>query len=122
MTCKVLSSFKALTDQGEMEVRAGQIINLEKDQAIKLIEEGKIVPTGKTAYKIYSNILQAYLWVVDTDEDMWTLKNEGAAEPVYTVDEVRKLQGIGKEGLKKVHRVKELFEGAKVRDVKPKKR
>ena len=116
-----MTGFKVLTDRGEMEVKAGQIITLAKDQAIKLINEGKIIPAGKAAYKIYSNILQAYLWVVDTDEDMWALKNESATEPIYTSDEVRKLKGISKEGLKRVHKIKELFEDSKVRDVKPRK-
>lgn len=117
MTYRVLTGFKVLTDRGEMEVRAGQIITLAKDQALMLINKGKIIPAEKTAYKIYSNILQAYLWVVDTDEDMWALKSEGAAEPIYTADEVRKLKGISKEGLKQVHRVKEVFEGSKVKGV-----
>ena len=117
MTYRVLTGFKALTDRGEVEVKAGQIITLAKDQALKLLNEGKIIPAEKAAYKIYSNILQAYLWVADTDEDMWALKNEGATEPIYTADEVRKLTGIGKEGLKRVHKVKELFEGSKVRGV-----
>jgi hypothetical protein len=120
MTYRVLTSFKALTDRGEMEVQAGQIITLAKDQALKLINEGKIIPTGKVAYKIYSKILQAYLWVVETDEDVWALKNEGTTDPIYTADEVRKLKGISKEGLKRVHKVKEVFDGSKVKDVQKK--
>lgn len=121
MTYKVLTSFQARTDRGEMEIQAGQIVTLAKDQAIKLINEGKIIPIGKVAYKIYSNILQAYLWVVDTDEDMWALQNEGATEPIYAADEVQKLKGISKEGLRRAHRVKEVFEGSKVRSVRPRK-
>ncbi|MDA8086800.1 MAG: hypothetical protein M0Z75_08890 [Nitrospiraceae bacterium] len=122
MTYRVLTGFKAKTDRGEMEVRAGQIITLAKDQALMLINKGKIIPAEKAAYKIYSNILQAYLWIVDTDEDIWALKNEGTAEPIYTADEVRKLKGISKEGLKQVHSVKEVFEGSKVKDVRPAER
>ena len=121
MTYRVLAGFKALKDQGKIDIQAGQTITLAKDQAIKLINEGKIIPTEKAAYKIYSNILQAYLWVVDTDEDMWALKHEGATEPIYTADEVRKLKDISKKGLKRAHNIKEVFEGSKIRDVKPRK-
>ncbi|MDA8163285.1 MAG: hypothetical protein M0022_10365 [Desulfobacteraceae bacterium] len=118
MKCQVLEPFRVKTSQGEIELLPGQIIALDKDKAIKLLTEGKVIPTNNVAYKIYSNILQAFLWVVDTDEDMWALKNEGASEPIYTADEVRKLKGISKEGLKRVHGVKEVFEGSRVRDVR----
>ncbi|MDA8086633.1 MAG: hypothetical protein M0Z75_08035 [Nitrospiraceae bacterium] len=122
MKCRVLKLFRVKTSQGEIELQPGQIIMLEKSKAIKLLTEGKVIPTNNVAYKIYSNILQAFLWVVDTDEDMWAMRNEGVTEPVYTADEVRKLKGISKEGLKRVHKVKEVFEGSKVRDVQKKNR
>ncbi len=120
MKCQVLKPFRVKTSQGEMELQPGQIIMLEKGKAIKLLTEGKVIPANNVAYKIYSNILQAFLWVVDTDEDMWALRNEGVTEPIYTSDEVRKLKGISKEGLKRVHKVKEVFEGSKVRDMQKK--
>ncbi|MDA8163288.1 MAG: hypothetical protein M0022_10380 [Desulfobacteraceae bacterium] len=122
MKCQVLEPFKVRISQGEIELQPGQIITLDKDKAIKLLKEGKIIPTNNIAYKIYSNILQAFLWVVDTDDDMWALKKEGVTDPIYTADEVRKLKGISKEGLKRVHRVKEVFEGSKVRNMQKKGR
>ena len=118
MKCQVLEPFRVKTSQGEIELLPGQIIALDKDKAIKLLTEGKVIPTNNVAYKIYSNILQAFLWVVDTDDDVWALRREGVTEPIYTADEVRKLKGISKEGLKRVHRVKGVFEGSKVRDVR----
>ena len=122
MKCHVLEPFKVRTSRGEIDLLPGQIITLDKDKAIKLLKEGKIIPTNNIAYKIYSNILQAFLWVVDTDDDMWALKKEGVTDPIYTADEVRKLKGISKEGLKRVHRVKEVFEGSKVRNMQKKGR
>ena len=118
MKCQVLEPFRVKTSQGEIELLPGQIVALDKDKAIKLLNDGKVIPTNNVAYKIYSNILQAFLWVVDTDEDMWALRKEGVRETIYTSDEVRKLKGISKEGLKRVHRAKEVFEGSKVRDVR----
>ena len=61
MTYKVLIKFKAITDRGEMEVQAGQIITLEKEKALGLLNDGKIIPTEKVAYRIYSKILNAFL-------------------------------------------------------------
>jgi hypothetical protein len=121
MTYRVLTKFKALTDRGEMEVQAGQIITLDKKKALRLLSDGKIIPTEKVAYRIYSEILQAFLWVVDTDEDMKTLRDRNITEPIYTADEIRKLKGIDREDLKKVHRVKEVFENSKIEDFQQKK-
>ena len=36
------------------ERKPRQIITLAKDQALKLINKGKIIPAEKAAYKIYS--------------------------------------------------------------------
>ena len=73
-----------------MEVQAGKIITLDKKKALRLLNEGKIIPTEKVAYRIYSEILQAFLqaflWVVDTDEDMKTLRDKSITEPIYTAD------------------------------------
>lgn len=121
MTYKVLTKFKALTDRGEMEVQAGQIITLEREKALMLLGDGKIIPTVKVAYRIYSEILQAFLWVIDTDEDMKTLRDRHITEPIYTTAEIRKLKGIDREDLKKVHRVKEIFENSQVEEVQHKK-
>ena len=121
MKCRVLEPFRVKTSQGEIELQAGQIITLDKDKAIKLLNEGKISLTDNVAYKIYSKTLQAYLWVVDTDEDMCALRKGGDSEPIYTSDEIRTLKGISKEGLKRVHKIKEVFEGSKVRAVRKKK-
>jgi membrane protease subunit (stomatin/prohibitin family) len=119
MTYKVLTNFKALTDRGELEVQAGQIITADKDQAMKLINDGKIIPAEKAAYRVYSEILQAFLWVVDTDEDMKALRGKNVTEPIYTADEIRKLKSTSKEGLKTIHEAKKIFEDSKVEDDEP---
>jgi hypothetical protein len=119
MTYKVLTNFKALTDRGELEVQAGQIITADKDQAMKLINDGKIIPAEKAAYRVYSEILQAFLWVVDTDEDMKALRGKNVTEPIYTADEIRKLKSTSKEGLKTIHEAKQIFEDSKVEDDEP---
>jgi hypothetical protein len=120
MTYKVLSNFKALTDRGEMEIQAGQIITLEREKALRLLSDGKIIPTVKVAYRICSEILEAFLWVVDTDEDMKSLRDRSITEPIYTANEIRKLKGTNKEELKEIHKVKEVFENSKIEEFHPK--
>jgi hypothetical protein len=107
---QVLDSFKAQTSRGEMELQAGQVITLATEKAVKLLNEGKITFAEKAAYKVYSNILQAYLWVVDTDEDMHSLRaSQGITEAIYTADEIKELKKLPKEALKVINRVKEVF-------------
>lgn len=118
MTFRVLQGIELETPEGIIVLSPGQVIRLSKEEAFPLIENGMIVPIWKTYYRIYSGILQAYLWVVETDEDMKALKaTEKVTEPIYSAHEVRKLKGMGKEGLKAVHRAKEIFQDAKVETV-----
>lgn len=118
MRYQVLRPFRVRTSQGERELLPGQIISLPHEKALKLLNEDKITPIEKVAYKLYSEILQDYLWVVADDEDIKALKaSENVTEAIYTADEVRKLKDTDKEGLKAVHRVKEVFEDSKVEEV-----
>ena len=121
MRYQVKKPFRVKTSQGEMELQPGQIITLSREKAIQLLNDGKIIPMERVAYRVYSNILQAFLWVVDTDEDTKALRNKNITEPIYTADEIRKLNGINKEDLKKIHKVKEVFEDSRIEDVQQKK-
>ena len=93
---------------------------VEKVKALYL-QAVAILSPGKVAIKIYSEILQAYLWVVNTDEDMRSLRSKGISEAIYTTDEVEKLKGIDKESLKAIHEVKEIFLDGSVEEVKNRK-
>ncbi|MDA8169513.1 MAG: hypothetical protein M0Z59_07430 [Nitrospiraceae bacterium] len=109
----VLETFQ--TKQGQ--IQAGQLVSLSKDAAIRLINEGKIEPL-KAAIKVYSRILDAYLWVIQNEADRETLR--GISDPVYTADEIDKLhsQKPSPEALRRVHEVKQTFPGAIIREVK----
>lgn len=109
MKCTVIETFKVKTSNGETELQAGQVITLPKEKALKLLNEGKVTPIEKVAYRIYSNILQAYLWVVADNEEMKTLRTEGIQEAVYTHKDISELKKLSKEDLKAIHRVKEVF-------------
>lgn len=110
----VQDNFKAQTKQGAIELQIGQVITLSKEKALKLLGEGKITPVERVAYKVYSEPLQAYLWVVADTEEMTALRSEGITEPVYThkdIAEILKLPGP-KEALKTIHETKKQFENS----------
>ncbi|OGW37450.1 MAG: hypothetical protein A2Y97_00060 [Nitrospirae bacterium RBG_13_39_12] len=118
MRYKVLESFKIKTLKKEMELQAGQVVTLPHDKAIILISEGKITPFDDTAYRVYSENLHAYLWVVEDDKDIDRLREQGIKEAIYTRQEIEKLKDIDKDSLKVIHRVKEVFESSKVVEIK----
>ncbi len=117
MTYQVIESFMVKLAGVETELKTGAVISLPEGKAIPLIETGRIKPIERAAYHVYSEILQGYLWVVETDSDMRSLKAEGITEAIYTGDEIRKLKtsGMDKEGLKVVHNVKQGFDGSQVK-------
>jgi hypothetical protein len=119
MRYQVKKPFRVRTSDGDMELQPGQVITLSRENAVQLISTGKIIPTERVAYRIYSEILQAFLWVVDTDEDMKALRDKNINEPIYTADEIRRLKITSKEGLKTIHEAKQIFEDSKVEDDEP---
>ena len=70
-------------------------------------------------YKIYSRILDNYLWIVATDKELKELVSEGIKETIYTHEEVSRMidEGVSKEGLKTIHKVKKAFPLSSVEDV-----
>ncbi len=64
----------------------------------------------RVAYRIYSETLACFLWVVAEEADMKTLRaTRNITEVIYTDADIQKLRSIDKEVLKAVHRVKEVF-------------
>ena len=118
MTFEVLKEFETETPEGTLMLKEGQKVRLSKEEAMSLIQDGLIQPIEKVVYKVYSEILQAYLWVVDTDQDMHSLRSQDITEAIYTGNEIRKLKGLGKDSLKEIHKVKEVFPESIVDEIK----
>ncbi len=118
MRYKVLKEMDVETPEGIMTLTPEQVINLSKEEAIPLIEDGTITPIEKVAYMVYSEILQAFLWVVETDADMHSLRSKGIAEAIYSHDEIKELRKLSNEDLKEIHRVKETFSESTVEEIK----
>jgi hypothetical protein len=117
MKCHVLEPFKVKTSQGEKELQTGQIITIPRDKAMKLIAEGKITPADLVAYRVFSELLQAYLWVVFDPGDIKALRAQGIIEPAYTGQDIEQLKKFPKAALKTVHAAKEVFPIATVEEV-----
>jgi hypothetical protein len=117
MTFEVLNKFETETPEGIFMLKEGQKVRLSKEEAIPLIQDGLIQPIEKVAYRIYSEILQAYLWVVDTDNDMHSLRTKCIAEAIYTRREIKELKKLPKEDLKEIHKIKEVFPISNIEEI-----
>ncbi len=103
------------TSSGVIELKPGDTFKPKSKEAIKsLLTEGKVRPL---AVKIWSEILQAYLWVVDTDQDMRSLRSQGTIEAIYTSHEIEELKKLSKEELKAIHKVKQVFPESYIEEV-----
>ena len=116
MKYSVLEKIRIKTSKGEIELHPRQVVVLHHDIAIQLINEGRITPVGKVTYKIYSKILDDYLWIVATDNELKELVAEGIKETIYTHEEVSRMieEGVSREGLVAIQEIKKGFPGATV--------
>jgi hypothetical protein len=76
-----------------------------KPEGVKVSTQGP----DRMAYKIYSEILQDHLWVVESASDMHSLRAQGVTEAIYTAQEIAELKGADKEQLQAVHKAKTVF-------------
>ncbi len=120
MKYNVLENLKLKTSKGEMELHPGQVITLQDHVAIELLNTGRITPIGKVTYKIQSKILEDYLWLVATDEELQELVAEGIKEAIYTHEDINKLDGMSKDGLRKINIIKRGLPGSTVEEIRQK--
>jgi hypothetical protein len=75
---------------------------LEKE-TIQSSMESKKSMRSHIAVKVWSESLQAHLWIVAYKDDIVAFRFQGITEPIYTTDEIRELKGIDSNLLKIVH-------------------
>ncbi len=98
-------------------------INLNPEGRITelLLQKGKIKPIKPIPpVMIYSEILQDYLWMVETERDKGDLIKEGIQNAIYTANEIKEMRSkeLPKEALKDIHEVKKVFDKGKIESVK----
>ncbi len=118
MKFRISETIKLKTSKGNLELQPGQIATLPHDVAVKLLNDNKIKPIGKAIYKIYSKILDDFLWIVANEKELRDLIAEGVQDAIYIHNDIEQLDGISKEGLRAIHKFKKAFPGATIEDIK----
>ena len=118
MKFRISENIKLKTSKGKLELKPGQIVTLPADVALELVNNGRIAPIGKAIYKIYSKILDDFLWIVANEKELRDLIAEGVQDAIYIHNDIEQLDGISKEGLKAIHKIKRAFPGATIEGIK----
>ncbi|MBM3300418.1 MAG: hypothetical protein FJY85_10725 [Deltaproteobacteria bacterium] len=112
------ASLQLQTSQGIVEVEPGRVISLADERdAIRLINERKIIPIDPVSWLIFSEILQDFLWAVPDEEARERLLAQGVKEAIYTEAEIDLLRRASKETLRQVHEAKKVFTGSRVQEM-----
>ena len=122
MKFRTSETIKLKTSKGKLELQPGQVVTLPADVALELVNDGRIAPIGKAIYKIYSKILDDFLWIVANEKELRDLIAEGVQDAIYIHNDIEQLDGISKEGLKAVHKIKKTFPGSRIEDIKHEKK
>jgi len=89
-------------------------IFLSQDAAMELVDEeetkqassqGKNGKRSHIAIKVWSELLQAHLWVVADEEDIKVFTNHSLKGDFYTEDEIQKLNCMDRNSLKALHTI-----------------
>lgn len=76
---------------------------VHEEEALRTDEEIISSKKKRIAVKVWSEPLQAHLWIVADDEDIEAFRSCGLKEAIYTADEIWNLKGIDYDSLKTVH-------------------
>ncbi len=105
-------SFSLIAPPKEKALPLLEILKRNRETVIAYLRQKAKTP--ELAYKIYSEILDACLWVVEMPEAVQKLRQQGVTEPVYTRAEIVELKKLpkddkGRQALSCIHRVKVVF-------------
>lgn len=76
----------------------------EKETA-QASDESKNGNRSHFAVKVWSEVLQAHLWVVADEKDIEVFTSYGLTGEIYTVDEIRKCNCIDRGSMKALHTI-----------------
>lgn len=109
-------SLKALANKVLLGNKHGNTMEISENTHGNIVEtsDGNILENMRCAVLLWSEVLQAHLWVTVSKDDVKTLRERGITEPIYSGDEIRNLKLANKDELRSIHRVKEVFENAEI--------
>jgi 3-deoxy-D-manno-octulosonate 8-phosphate phosphatase KdsC-like HAD superfamily phosphatase len=127
------------TPGGVKELQRGDIFKIKDPEPIKtLINSGEVIPVledrewqtlldkyrneGITAIavRLYSRILDSFLWVVADEKGIEALRIQGVKEAIYTEPEIKQLKNVDIASLRMTHNIKTTFLKSIVKEVKKK--
>ena len=68
-------------------------------------DERKNGKHSHVAVKIWSEPMQAHIWVVADEEDIKVFKIHGLTDTIYTADEIQSLNCLDRDSLKDLHAI-----------------
>lgn len=78
---------------------------VHKQETKRASDESKNVNRSHVAVKVWSELLQAHLWVVADKKDIEVFTTNGLTGEIYTADEIRKLNCMDRDSMKALHTI-----------------
>lgn len=112
MKIRVTHQVKLKRNGEEITIEPGKLIALPDEVAIELIRQGRAAPFF--AVKIWSNILQDFVWAVGSPQDIEGIDTSNL--PIYQWQEIQQLidNHVEPAMLRAVHTTKRIFPGTTV--------
>ena len=76
---------------------------VHEENTTRASEESKNGKRSHIAVKVWSELLQAHLWVVADEEDIKVFTTHGLRGEIYTSDEILELNCMDKGSMKAIH-------------------
>jgi hypothetical protein len=76
-----------------------------EEEPTRASDESKNSKHSHVAVKVWSELLQAHLWVVADEEDIELFTIHGLRGEIYTADEIRKLNCMDRDSMKALHTI-----------------
>lgn len=120
MRVMALEDLTIKTISGDVQIKTGDIFNSKNTKAlIPWIETGKVELIDRSAYKIYSKLLEDHIILAPDEYTAKELREMGSVEVVYSTREIREIMKVkDKEVLKELHQIKKLFEKSHIESIK----
>ncbi len=112
MKIRVTHQVKLKRNGEEITIEPGRLVALPNEVATELIRQDRAVPSF--AVKIWSKILQDFLWAVGSRQDMEGI--DPGDSPIYQWQEIQQLinNNVEPGTLRAVHNTKRIFPGTTV--------
>jgi hypothetical protein len=76
-----------------------------EEETTQTIEGSKNRKRSHVAVKVWSELLQANLWIVADEKDIELFTIHGLRGEIYTADEIRKLNCMDRDSMKVLHTI-----------------